>query len=434
MNEELATNNLPPSLLERVDVICDRFEHAWLQRPRIEDYLAEVEGNEQEVLLRELLKVELEYRVKAGEPISLEQYQQRFPLHAELVAALVKECAPASGTPLPVGDSVLDALATTIPFVPRVSLRDPEEQPGTTPPLSQEAPQKQDVSNRYRIGDEIGQGGMGKVFLGHDTDLCRDIAVKVLLETHRDRTELCQRFVEEAQIGGQLQHPGIVPVYELGQFSDKRPYFTMKLIKGRTLEALLAERKDAAQDRPRFLKIFEQVCQTLAYAHARGVIHRDLKPLNIMVGAFGEVQVMDWGLAKVLAKQRGAADAPADPVLSALRTVRTGQPERASQTGMVMGTWAYMPPEQAQGKTETLDERCDVFGLGSILCVILTGEPAYRGPAQDQRRQAEHSDVADAFARLDACGADAELVDLAKRCLTEKPGDHPQMQAFWLGT
>ena len=110
---------------------------------------------------------------------------------------------------------------------------------------------------------------------------------------------MLQRFVEEAQIAGQLQHPGITPVYELGQFADKRPFFTMKLVKGQTLAALLAVRKDVTDDRTKFVGIFAQVCQTLAYAHARGVIHRDLKPSNVMVGAFGEVQVMDWGLAKV---------------------------------------------------------------------------------------------------------------------------------------
>ncbi len=116
-----------------------------------------------------------------------------------------------------------------------------------------------------------------------------------------------QRFIEEAQIGGQLQHPGIAPVYELGQFADQRPYFTMKLVKGKTLAALLEAREDWQRIAAKFIGIFEQVCQTMAYAHSRGVIHRDLKPANIMVGAFGEVQVMDWGLAKVLSSG-GVAD------------------------------------------------------------------------------------------------------------------------------
>ena len=119
-----------------------------------------------------------------------------------------------------------------------------------------------------------------------------------LLDVHKDKPEVIQRFVEEAQIGGQLQHPGIVPVYELGQFADKRPFFAMKLVKGETLSKLMADRDKAADDRGKLLGIFEQICQTMAYAHSHGVIHRDLKPANIMVGAFGEVQVMDWGLAK----------------------------------------------------------------------------------------------------------------------------------------
>ena len=115
------------------------------------------------------------------------------------------------------------------------------------------------------------------------------------------------RFVEEAQIGGQLQHPGIAPVYELGQFADQRPFFTMKLVKGKTLAALLSSREETHSDRAKFLGIFEQICQTMGYAHSRNVIHRDLKPANVMVGAFGEVQVMDWGLAKVV-KVSGIAD------------------------------------------------------------------------------------------------------------------------------
>jgi serine/threonine protein kinase len=146
---------------------------------------------------------------------------------------------------------------------------------------------------------------MGAVLRGRDVDLGRDLAVKVLLEKHVGRPEVVRRFVEEAQIGGQLQHPGVVPVYDVGRFGE-RPFFTMKLVKGHTLAALLGERAEAA-DLPRFLDIALKVAQTLAYAHAKGVIHRDLKPANIMVGAFGEAQVMDWGLAKVLA-EGGIAD------------------------------------------------------------------------------------------------------------------------------
>src|SRR5262249_10295177 len=167
-------------------------------------------------------------------------------------------------------------------------------------------PPPEHIGARYQLSGEIARGGMGAVLRGRDVDLGRDLAVKVLLEKHADRPEVARRFLEEAQGGAQLQHPGVVPVYDIGRFGPL-PFFTMKLVKGQTLAALLKERPDPAADRPRFLGIALQVAQTLAYAHAKGVIHRDLKPANVMVGAFGEVLVMDWGLAKVLA-EGGVAD------------------------------------------------------------------------------------------------------------------------------
>src|SRR5262249_43996337 len=156
---------------------------------------------------------------------------------------------------------------------------------------------------------------------GRDEEVGRGVAVKVLRAEHRDRPELRRRFLEEGRITGRLQHPGVVPVYALGRLADGRPYFTMKLVQGRTLAELLAAGAGPEQDRPRLLKVFEQVCQALAYAHAQGVIHRDLKPANVMVGEFGEVQVMDWGLAKVLSPAqadtvgRPPADGGATPTL-----------------------------------------------------------------------------------------------------------------------
>src|SRR6516162_3475383 len=159
----------------------------------------------------------------------------------------------------------------------------------------------------------------------------------------------------------------------------------MKLVKGRTLAALLNGRNDPRDDLPRFLGIFEQVAQTVAYAHARGVLHRDLKPSNVMVGVFGEVQLMDWGLAKVL-KPGGADGEPAPPTeATVIGAARSGSdtPARAgsrTQAGAVLGTPAYMAPEQARGEVGRLDERADVFGLGAILCEILTGKPPYSAP------------------------------------------------------
>ena len=271
------------------------------------------------------------------------------------------------------------------------------------------------------------RGGMGVVIKGRDSDLGRELAVKVLLEQHRENPDLVSRFVEEAQISGQLQHPGVVPVYELGTLSDHRPYFAMKLVKGRTLAVLLTERTGPEESQRRLLGIFEQVCLTMAYAHDRGVIHRDLKPANIMVGSFGEVQVMDWGLAKVLPKG-GASDEEVGRIRheTVIQTARTGTDTSLSQSGSIMGTLAYMPPEQAGGEIERLDERADVFALGSILCEIVTGKPAFTGRTVGEiHRKAARGDLADAFGRLDACGVDAELSGLAHDCLACEPEDRP---------
>jgi serine/threonine-protein kinase len=301
-----------------------------------------------------------------------------------------------------------------------------------TPPPTAGTPFLQDLpcrivdrvtAGRNLLYEEIGRGGMGVVLRGRDPDLGRDLAVKVLLPKHHGHAGLEQRFVEEAQIAGQLQHPGVVPIYELGRFTDHRPYFTMKLIKGRTLAELLDERADPAHELPRYLSIFEQVCQALAYAHSHGVIHRDLKPANVMVGAFGEVQVMDWGLAKVL---RSAPDAPEQTTAGTLiRTIRSGSTaDEEGRTGVV-GTPAFMAPEQARGEVDQVDERADVFGLGAILCVILSGQPPYGGAGGEVLGRAAVGDLGEALARLDGCGADGDLVRLGKECLAAQRDRRP---------
>ena len=219
---------------------------------------------------------------------------------------------------------------------------------------------------RYPIRGEIGRGGMGVVLEAEDPQLRRHLAVKVLLEVHQQDPELVRRFLEEARICGQLQHPGIVPIHELGRLPDQRPFFTMKLIRGQTLAALLQARRDPADDLPRFLGVFEQVCQTIGYAHSRGVLHRDLKPSNIMVGNFGEVQVMDWGLAKVLLSQAPASEPDAQGERQAHKPDLQSD-GAASLVGTVMGSPGYMAPEQARGEIDRIDARADVFGLGAIL-------------------------------------------------------------------
>jgi serine/threonine-protein kinase len=284
------------------------------------------------------------------------------------------------------------------------------------------------LPRRYELKRLLGQGGMGDVWLGRVRRLRRSVAVKVAQQRWVGHANLLRRFTQEAQLTSQLQHPGIPPVYETGQLPDGRPYFCMKVVRGRTLATLLARRGQTSDDLPKLLAIFEQVCQAVAYAHSKSVIHRDLKPHNVMVGAFGEVQVMDWGLAKVLKEGATTTETVAPSVAaSVVETDRAEQGEYLTQAGSMLGTLAYMPPEQALGEVERLDERADVFGLGSILCEILTGSPPYVGSNTAQvQRKAIRADLADALTRLDGCGADPELVSLTKRCLAVEPDDRPR--------
>jgi tetratricopeptide (TPR) repeat protein len=340
------------------------------------------------------------------------------------------------GRPADGPDSVLSGLRSRLGRLYPVLLKEAAgESAHVVKPKSDAMPPPEQTGDRYQLSGEIARGGMGAVLRGRDVDLGRDLAVKVLLQKHADRPEVARRFIEEAQIGGQLQHPGVVPVYDIGRFGD-RPFFTMKLVKGKTLATLLSERTDLAADRPRLLGIALQVAQTLAYAHAKGVIHRDLKPANIMVGAFGEVQVMDWGLAKVLAEggiadeERSSRQQQEPNDVTTIRTVRSsGSAGNGTDTeaGSLLGTPAYMPPEQANGDVALLDRRADVFGLGAILCEILTGKAPYVGrSAEEVRRKAANGDLADALARLDGCGADTELMVLTKACLSPEAVDRPE--------
>ncbi len=275
----------------------------------------------------------------------------------------------------------------------------------------------------YEKHEIVGQGGMGIVYRARDVALDRDIAIKVLQPHFAADSAEAKRFVEEARITAQLQHPGIPAIHEVGTMANDRPFIAMKLIKGETLDALL-KRPDAR--RTNFIATFEAIAFALGYAHSRHVIHRDLKPANIMVGAFGEVQVMDWGLAKVL-------DTHASPQREQGLTTSTETHIRSARDsdsdtrfGDYMGTPAYMPPEQAIGAIDKIDARSDVFGLGAILCTMLTGQPPFNGGSAESTRQlAAQGKLGDAFARLDSCGAEPEWTALAKRCLSAEPADRP---------
>jgi tetratricopeptide (TPR) repeat protein len=277
----------------------------------------------------------------------------------------------------------------------------------------------------YDVLEELGHGGMGEVWRVRDCGFGRDLAVKVMKANLVCRQEYVQRFVSEARICGGLTHPFIVPVHAMGRLPDGRPFYSMKLVAGQTLADLLGGRPAPAEGRMALVQVFGQVCQAVAFAHGKGVIHRDLKPDNVMVGEHGEVQVMDWGVAKVLP----GAD-PSFPTGSGSSdevVEETGREEGdGTPAGGVLGTLPYMAPEQARGQVEEVDPRSDVFGLGAILCEVLTGEPPYTGPNDAAvQRKATAADLGEALQRLRGCAADPELIELAERCLAPSKVDRP---------
>jgi hypothetical protein len=284
-----------------------------------------------------------------------------------------------------------------------------------------DTPQAPPDTPRYRFEAFLARGGMGEVWRGCDLVLARAVALKVLRAPVFGDGGARARFEEEARHVSRLQHPSIVPVYDLGELPDGRPFFVMKLIDGQTLEELLEARATPAEDLSRWVGVFGQVCVAVAFAHARGLIHRDLKPSNVMLGEFGEVLVMDWGIAKALAVRPPAPEppppVPLSPSVGGVGTVPGGSD---TLLGQVKGTPAFMAPEQARGEAGRVGKASDVFGLGGILCVTLTGQPPYT-----HAQQALAGNVTGAFARLDACGADAELIGLAKACLAPAPEERP---------
>jgi len=216
-------------------------------------------------------------------------------------------------------------------------------------------------STKYTFVKELGRGGMGEVYLAEDRELNRLVAVKVL-NTPDVTDDLRRRMIREAQIIAGLEHPGIVPVHDVGTLPDGRIFYAMKYVRGLRLDEYAAQ---GASLRDRLRK-FQAVCDAVAFAHAHGVIHRDLKPQNIMIGSFGEVLVLDWGVAKILEPRIDADER---------RSIRVYPRESAANEtsdGTVIGTRDYMSPEQARGEIDQIDERADVYSLGAVLRFLLT--------------------------------------------------------------
>ncbi len=218
----------------------------------------------------------------------------------------------------------------------------------------------------YRFAGALGRGGMGAVFLVEDSRLARRVAMKVLDLPDRSG-DLAARLLREARVLAQIEHPGIVPVHDVGSLADGRVFYTMKYVEGRRLDEWAGSAASLAE---RF-RLFEKICEPVAFAHSRGVLHRDLKPPNVMVGPFGEVLVMDWGVAKIFSGAIGAQiasaqfpnAAPTSPAVDSKADTGAGD----TAYGSVLGTPGFMAPEQARGEVAQLDSRADIFSLGAIL-------------------------------------------------------------------
>ena len=277
---------------------------------------------------------------------------------------------------------------------------------------------------KYRVIRSLGHGGMGSVYLAEDIDLNREIAIKVLNAAGAD-DELARRMVREAQIIARLEHPGIVPVHDVGALADGRVYYAMKLVRGERLDQY-ASTGTSIKDR---LRKFQAACDAVSFAHAHGVIHRDLKPQNIMIGAFGEVLVLDWGVAKILAHANATEDdSEADTLRLAPRPSNGSLEAEVKDTthGTVIGTKKYMAPEQERGEIDRLDQRSDVFSLGAILYFLLTNRSP--SPVKPRELNPKVSKAAEAVclkamaaASADRYASAAELAADVSRLVNDEP-------------
>ena len=313
-----------------IDELCDEFEDAWQpgNPTLINEFLDRVKSNLQGVLFQEVLKLELN---SLDEAPAIEDYLNRFPHHKKLVTSCFAELFEENNVIL------------------------------------------QPVDGRFRIIRQIDKGGLGRIWCAEDIDLKREVALKDIRDSISDNAASRDRFIQEAEITGRLEHPGIVPIYALGQFEDGKPYYVMRMIRGQTLRDAIRDFHDENKELDtssvgwrKLLNRFIDVCNTIHYAHSKNVIHRDIKPDNVMLGEFGETLVVDWGLAKVLMRQKSNAS---------VANIDATNSEYNDEKTAAAGTLQYMSPEQALGNSAKLSPRSDVFSLGATLFCLMTNKP-----------------------------------------------------------
>jgi serine/threonine-protein kinase len=248
------------------------------------------------------------------------------------------------------------------------------------------------AGQRFRVLRFHKRGGLGEVFVAYDRELNREVALKEIQRSHANNPESQSRFTLEAEITGGLEHPGIVPVYGLGHYGDGRPFYAMRFIRGENLKTAIEDFHQRSTSRTasenslefrQLLRRFLDVCRAIEYAHSRGVLHRDIKPGNIMLGKYGETLVVDWGLARASGRDEKHRGTPEETTLVPRLS---GSASEKTAIGQAMGTPAFMSPEQAEGRWEELGPATDVYGLGATLYVLLTGQTPFRGDRSDVLR------------------------------------------------
>ena len=268
------------------------------------------------------------------------------------------------------------------------------------------------AGTRYRLIERVGSGGMGTVYLAEDSALGRRVALKIL-DLPELRTELSERLLREAHILARLEHPGIVPVHDAGTLADGRAFYAMKFVEGERLD-MLAKRIAALPDR---LRVFQRICEAVAFAHARGILHRDLKPENVMVGPFGEVLVMDWGVAKILREDAAPREVHASIGVETSRKAPTVTKPLKTEHGTILGTPGYMAPEQARGEVESIDEHADIYSLGAILKFLVASKKF------DAPQGSDMGGIGTKTASTTTASAPKAIAAIAQKAMAEEPAN-----------